>query len=377
MIYLDNNATTRMDARVLEAMRPYQEEVFYNPSSPYQPARGAALALEDARVLLRSVLDAPGYRVVFTGGGTESNVLALRGALGKRGGRNRVVISAVEHASVRETARRMAGEGWRVDTFRVLGDGAPDLDHLAGLLADDVAVVSAMAANNETGMVFPVAELAKLAHAAGALMHTDAAQVPGRLAWRVGASGADLVTLCAHKVHGPKGVGALLVRDGVALDPQLTGGDQEYGWRAGTENVAGIVGLARALDLAVRESPEALPRMADLRNRFEAEVARRVGEVSVVGNASPRLANTSLLCIEGVATESLLARLDMAGILVSSGSACTSGSPEASPVLAAMGWDSPGRGVVRVSLSRDTTGAEMDAAAAAIGDAVRALRNRA
>jgi cysteine desulfurase len=286
-----------------------------------------------------------------------------------------VLVSAVEHPAVLDAARALEPFGARVETIPVRSDGTLDLAQLErACAAGGVAVVAAMWANNETGVLFPVEEVARLAHAAGALFHCDAVQAAGKLAIDVRASGADLLAVSAHKIHGPKGAGALFARRGVKLSPLISGGHQERGRRGGTENVAAIVGLAAALELAQAHAGEQ-ERVRALRDRLEAALLRDVPGARVNGAGAPRVGNTSNISFADVEGEALLAALDLEGIACSSGSACTSGSLEPSHVLLAMGLARENaRGAVRFSLSRMTTDAEIACAAERIPGVVARLR---
>ena len=375
MIYLDNNATTPVDPQVLSAMMPFWQDQFANPSSPYQSAHAPALAVDDARRSIRRDLHAESFRLIFTSGGSESNALALRGVLSHGRQRRRgVIVSTTEHASVRQLAQELSQEGWPVHWLRVLPSGVPDLDHLAELLDEEIALVSVMAANNETGVLGPLDAVANLVHEAGALLHSDAAQIPGRIPFDAGGSGADLISICGHKLHGPKGIGGLLLRQPVKVKPLIFGGDQEEGLRAGTENVAGIAGFAMAMTLAVTDGLAALPQVRWLRDRLEETVVERLAGVHIAGKDAPRLPNTTMLVIDGVQSESLLARLDQEGIQASAGSACNAGAVEPSPVLLAMGYDVSARASLRISLSRTSTETEVEMATSALIDAIRFLR---
>lgn len=373
-IYFDNNATTAVDPRVLDAMAPYWAGAFANPSSPYTPARVASLAVARAREQVAALIGAAPTELVFTSGGTESNHLALHGALALRPGRRRLVVSAVEHASVRETARHWADHGGAVTEVPVDRAGRLDLAQVRAAVRDDAAALSFLAANNETGVCFPLSELAEIAHAAGALFHTDAVQAAGRVSLDVRAVGADLATVCAHKMHGPKGVGALYVRDGLPLPPQLRGGGQEQGRRAGTENVPGVVGFGCAADLAREGLPDMGTRVRALRDRAVAAILEGIPRVDVVGEGADRLPNTVLLLVDRVETEALLARLDLENLCCSSGSACAAGATEPSHVLEAMGLLSASTGVLRISLSRFTTAAEVESLVDGLRRSVKELR---
>ncbi len=374
MIYIDNNATTRLDPEVRTAMEPFLGEWDANPSSPYTWARRPAMAIQAAREGVAALLGARAGEIVFTGGGTESNGLALVGGMAGRGdGRRRVVISAVEHACVHETALWLAELGVRVDLLPVSPEGRLDEAAAGRLIGPDVAVVSVMLANNETGVLYPVARLAGLARAAGALMHTDAVQAVGKVPVSVDELGVDLLSCCAHKLQGPKGVGALYVREGVRVVGPWRGGDQEGGVRPGTENVAGIVGFGRAAELAAGRLDE-WTHLAELRDDFECRLAAAVPEIERVGAGVDRLPNTSLHLIRGVESEALVARMDLLDICVNSGSACASGAHEPSRVLRAMGRAPAGWGALRISLGRDNNRADMDSLVAGLSSSIRTLR---
>lgn len=375
-IYLDNNSTTHLPPQVQEAMSAALDRNFGNPSSHHLPGRRAAAAVEEARDAVRELLGAPAGALVFTSGGTESNHAAFAAARALRPGRRRLVISAVEHASVRETARALERQGMEVVLVGVDRAGRLCRNELERAIDEQTALVSVMAANNETGVRMDPADAARLAHARGALAHTDATQAAGKVPINIGGWGVDFASFSAHKLHGPKGVGALAVAPGLACAPWLVGGGQEGGWRSGTENVPGIVGFGAAARLAGAALPEA-DRVAALRDRFEADLRARVGGLHVQGAAAERLPNTSNVRIEGVEAEALLALLDAEGIYASTGSACAAGAAEPSHVLEAMGLDAAARReVVRFSLSRYTTASELDhvvSAVAALAVRLRAL----
>jgi cysteine desulfurase len=373
MLYADNNATTAMDPSVLEAMMPFLREAYANPSSPCTLARRPAAAIQRAREILAGALGAESDEISFTGGGSESNGLAILGGLAAQATRRQVVISAVEHACVHETALALAERGYRMDLIPVSRRGDLDEAAAARLIGAETALVSVMLANNESGAILPVARIARLARAAGAVMHTDAVQAVGKVPVRVGDLGVDLLSCCAHKLHGPKGVGALYVRTGLPFSPPWRGGDQEFGRRPGTENVAGIVGFGRAMELVLEGWGDLAP-VASLRDALEARVRAEMEGVTVVAADSARLPNTSLLLIEGISSEALIARLDLMDICVSSGSACASGAAEPSRVLCAMALDAPGRGALRISLNRYSGAAEVESLVAALLDSVKTLR---
>lgn len=376
MIYLDHNATTPLHPRVLAAMEPWLRDRWGNPSSPHRLGHEARVAVERARERIAQGLGFRPSEVVFCASGTESDNLALRGVARALAGRGRhLVTTAVEHHAVLHTGRALEREGFRVTCAPVTGDGVVDVEALAAALGPETVLVSVMHANNETGVVQPVEEIAALARSRGVLFHTDAVQTVGKLPRRPGELGADLVTFSAHKIRGPKGVGALCVREGTPLEPVVTGGAQERGLRAGTENVAGIVGLAEAVALALEGSAGEEDRLGALRDRLEREVVAGLRGVRVNGAGAPRVPNTSSLSFGGVDGESVVLGLDLLGICVSTGSACTTGDPEPSHVLLAMGVPPRlAQGTVRISLGQETTEEDVQAAARALVETVERLR---
>ena len=370
MIYLDNNASTRLDPEVREAMAGALD-AFGNPSSLHAEGQRARRAIEEARDGIAALVGGSAAEVVLTSGGTEANVLALFGAIAGR--RGRVVVSAVEHPSVREAAARLADRGCEVVAIPPEASGRLDAGRVLEAVVPGTLLVSVMAANNEYGALFPVAEIAEGARRAGALVHTDAVQAAGRLPVDVGAWGVDLLSISAHKMHGPKGSGALWVRRGVRLEPHTPGGGQEKRLRAGTENTSGIVGFGAAARLAAQRLVEA-DAIGRLRDRLERGILERVAGARVVGAASERLANTTAVLFPGASGETLLMRLDLDGVAVSSGSACSSGTVAPSPALLALGLaPAEARSVVRFSLSRETTEDEiarvLEIVPAAVADA--------
>ena len=368
-IYLDNNATTALLPTVREAMAPFLDGCYGNPSSPYAFARPASRALARAREQVAALADVDPARVIFTSGGTESNNLALHAAWMARPERRHLVVSAVEHVSVLAPARRWAERGGRLTVIPVDAEGALDMEALRRALDADTALVSIMAANNETGVCYPVDEVAALARHAGAWFHTDAVQVAGK--GRV--PGADFVSLCAHKLHGPKGAGALVVPRDLEARPLLAGGEQEFGWRAGTENVAALAGFGAAAEAAGEGLDQILARMRDARDRLEHAALSRIAGSAVIGRGQPRLPNTTLFQFAGVATEAMLARLDVEGFCCSSGSACAAGAHEVSHVLQALGRVGQGA-VVRVSTSRFSQPADTESLVATLVNGVNQLR---
>jgi cysteine desulfurase len=375
-VYLDHNATTPLDPRALDAMLPYLREAFGNPSSLHWFGQRARAAVEDARAEVAALLGADTPEIVFTAGGSESDNMALRGAAAKaRDARRRVVTTAVEHHAVLNTANALREEGRAVAIVPVDAQGRLELEALRKALDEPALVVSVMLANNETGVLQPVAEAARLAHERGALVHCDAVQAAGKLPVDVRALDVDLLTLSAHKLYGPKGVGCLYVKRGTPIAPLVRGGAQERNRRAGTENVAGIVGFG----VAARKAREAMaadaPRVAALRDRLEARLlslpgARRNG-------AEPRVPTTANVSFEGVDAEALVVALDLDGVAASTGAACAAGGIEPSHVLKAMGF-SPERvqSSLRLSLGRGTTEEEVNYAAGVIARAVERQRQK-
>lgn len=376
-VYLDHNATTPVHPAVVEAMVPVLAEAFGNPSSLHWFGQRARALLEDARSEVARLVGGQASEVVFTSSGTEADNLALRGvAAAARDERRGIVCSAIEHHAVVNAARALGAEGWPVATVRAGADGRVDLDHLRSLVDPRTAIVAVMLANNETGVLQPVAEAAAIAHRAGSLFLCDAVQAAGKVPIDVGSLGADLVVVSAHKFYGPKGVGALWVRRGARLKAVTHGGSQERNRRAGTENVAGAVGMGRAAALA-REALATEPaRQAALRDRLEARLLEVEG--AVVNGSEPRVANTTNLSFAGADAESLLMALDLIGVAVSTGAACAAGAVEPSHVLRAMGLPMARvQASLRFSLGRTTTMDEVDRAAEAVEVAVARQRKSA
>lgn len=353
-VYLDWNATTPLRAEARDAMLAAYE-LIGNPSSVHAEGREARRLVEDARAALAAAVGALPRNVVFTSAGTEANALALSpGLRGQSGGPvERLLASAVEHASVLAGGRFPPD---RIGLIRVTRSGVIDLDHLETLLGEGPrALVSIMAANNETGAIQPVAEAARIVHEAGGLLHVDAIQALGKIPFNMNAVGADLATVSAHKIGGPKGIGALLVAEGIAgLEPVLRGGGQEKNRRAGTENVAGIAGFGAAVEAVFQALPEDAQRMATLRTRLENGL-RAVAGATVFSDDATRLPNTVLFTAPGLRAETAVIGFDLEGIAVSSGSACSSGKVQPSHVLSAMGYDATvAQGAVRLSLGWST-----------------------
>lgn len=376
MIYLDHNATTPLDPRAFEAMAPYLRERWGNPSSPYRFGSEARAAVERERARVAAAVGCEPAEIVFCSSGTESDNLALRGvahALRSRG--KHIVTTAIEHPAVLNTCRALEDQGCRVTCLPVDRDGVVDMDALAASLAGDTILVTVMHANNETGVVQPVEAIAAVARARGIPFHTDAVQSAGKLPRRAAALGADLVTFSGHKLYGPKGAAVLYVRAGTALAPIITGGGHEHGLRAGTEDVAGIVGLAEATALAFAGAEAEGRRLQVLRDRLEEQVCSAMPQVRINGAGAPRVPNTSNMTFTGVDGESIVLGLDVRGICVSTGSACSTGDPEPSHVLLAMGLSArEAQGSVRLSLGRETREEDIAAAVQALVDTVERLR---
>jgi cysteine desulfurase len=356
-VYLDNNATTRIDDRVVDAMLPLLRDNFANPSSIHPLGILAAEALRIARGKVAFLVGAAHDKeIIFTSGATEANCTAILSAVETQSPRSEIVVSSVEHPAVLSLCARLENLGKaKVHRIPVDRDGGLDLDAYSSALGSRTALVSIQWANNETGVIFPITTLAAQAHRAGALFHCDAAQAAGKLPINMRSTQVDMLTLTAHKMHGPKGIGALYVRSGVPLAPLLHGGRQERGRRAGTENTVAIVGFGEAAHLAVQAMPGEIPRIAWLRDRLEREVLRAIPGSLVLGGKNDRIPNTTNIAFEGIEADMILLLLEHAGIAASSGSACSAGSMEPSHVLRAMKVPfSHLRGAVRFSLSRET-----------------------
>lgn len=372
-IYLDHNATTPLDPRVLEAMLPYLSGPYGNASSVHRYGRAARDAIEAARVQVAALVGAEAAQVTFTSGATESNNLALKGLTeGRPPGR--VLYGATEHPAILEAAESLRTHGWRVETIGIDRAGLVDWPAFEAQLArGPVRVAALMLANNETGVIQDCARAAHLVHAAGGLFHVDAVQAAGKLRVSFAETGADLMSLSAHKLYGPKGVGALVVKSDVELSVQLHGGGQERGLRGGTENLAAIVGFGAACELAAAELDARTARWSTLRERLEAGLRGMAG-ITVFGDGSPRLANTVQCGVSGWEGEALLMALDRKGIAVSSGSACAAGTGEPSHVLLGMGWDrDTAYTAIRISLGITTNEADIDRFLVVLG----ALRGQA
>ncbi|HUV90976.1 MAG TPA: cysteine desulfurase NifS [Anaerolineae bacterium] len=375
-IYMDHNATTPLRAEVREAMSPYLNEVFGNASSIHTCGRAAAKGINRAREQVAEALGCRPEEVVFTGGGTEADNQAIKGvacALREKG--NHIITTQIEHHAVLHTCQYLEMQGFQVTYLPVDEYGMVDPHNVRRAINDHTILISVMHANNEVGTVQPLAEIGRIAREKDVLLHTDAIQTFGKLPTRVDELGVDLLSLSAHKLYGPKGVGALYVRQGTRLDPLLHGGHHERNRRAGTENVAGIVGLGRAAELALTEMEEEAGRLASLRERLWHGIVANVEGVRRNGHPTQALPGTLNACFEYIEGESIVLGLDMKGIAVSSGSACTSGALDPSHVLLAMGLE-PGiaQGAVRFSLGRENTVEQVETVVAALQGVIKPLQ---
>lgn len=373
--YFDHNATTPVAPEVFEAMRPFLTELWGNPSSAYRFGKEAGRRLEIARSRVAGLINADPREIVFTSGGTESINTAFRAALATQPGRRHLVTTAVEHTATLRLCQRLQTEGCEITVLPVDSDGSLDLRELEAALRPDTALVSVMWANNETGVIFPIEAAAALCRERGVPFHTDAVQATGKLPIDARATGADYISLSAHKLYAPKGVGACYVRRGAKFQACVVGGQQERGRRGGTENVAGIVGFGRAAELLQSRQTEETERLRALRDRLERAILSGIPGTSRSGAAEPRLPNTSNIAFEPLEAEAILMMLDQLDICASSGSACTTGSVEPSHVLRAMGYSlSRARSCIRFSLGRYTTPTEIDYLIHHLPDVIARLR---
>lgn len=361
MIYLDNNATTRVAPEVVDAMLPYLKDFYGNPSSMYEFARKAETEIERARTALAALLGADPREIIFTSCGTESDNTAIWATLRANPDKRHVITTRVEHAAVKNLGTFLSKNGYRVTFVPVDAKGFLDQDYLFDHLSHDTAIVSVMWANNETGVIFPVEEIAAQVREKGVVFHTDAVQAVGKIPIDLGRNAIDMLSLSGHKLHGPKGIGALYVRKGTRFSPFLIGGHQEAGRRGGTENVASIAGLGRASELAAANLHVEITRLRSLRDALETGILERVPNAIVNGDRQNRLPNTTNISFEFIEGESILLMMDELGICASSGSACTSGSLEPSHVLRAMGVPfTAAHGSIRFSLSAYNTREEIN-----------------
>src|SRR5579875_1888824 len=375
IVYLDHAATTALDARVLDAMLPYLTSEYGNASSIYTLGRHAMQAIDSAREQVAEILNCRPTEITFTGCGSESDNLAIKGmafASQKKG--NHIITSSIEHHAVLHTCQYLERFGFKTTYLPVDGYGHVNPDDVARAITDQTMLVSVMYANNEVGTIEPIAEIGRICRARKIPFHVDAVQAGGSLPIDVAALNVDLLSLSAHKFYGPKGVGILYARQGMRILPQMQGGSQERGKRAGTENVAGIVGAATALRLAYEDLPQVQPRIIALRDRLIQGVLQ-IPQGRLTGHPTERLPNNASFCFEGIEGESILLSLDMLGIAASSGSACTSGSVEPSHVLVAMGlpleW---ARGSLRLTLGKENIEDDIETVLSALPGIIAKLR---
>lgn len=364
-VYLDHNASTPVHPKVAEAMSAYLTGEAGNPSSLHSFGRGAARFRDEARARLAAAAGCRMDEVVFTSGGTEADNLALRGLPVTRG--RHLVTVATEHEAVLQTAESLEHAGSPTTVLPVSRAGIVDPDHVAAAIRPDTYLVSIMSANNETGVLQPIREIGEVCRARGVRFHTDAVQLFGKLPFRFADLPVDLVSVSAHKIGGPKGIGALIVRQGIEVSPVLTGGSQERRQRPGTENLPGMVGFGTAAEIALRDMAEEIPRLRDLRDRLERGILRSMPDASVNGSGASRLPNTTNVSFPGLDGESLLVALDLEGIAVSTGAACNAGAAEPSHVLRAMGSSrDEAASSLRFSLGRTTEPSDVDRALEAL-----------
>jgi cysteine desulfurase len=374
-IYFDNNATTKMAEQVLEEIKPFFCELYGNPSSMHTFGGQIAARIRKSRQQVANLLGCDPAEVIFTSGGTESDNAAINGVLAAVADKHKIITSRVEHPAVLSTCRELGSHGHTVIELDVDNQGRLDLDQLEEQIDDYTALVTIMYANNETGVIFPVEQIAELVKGKGSIFHTDAVQAVGKIPLNLSKSNIDLLSLSGHKLHAPKGVGVLYVRKGTRLSPYMIGGHQESGKRAGTENVPGIVGLGKACELAAKNIKEENEKVRKLRDKLENAILKKCPDSILNGDKKNRLPNTSNISFEYIEGEAILLMLDKFGICASSGSACTSGSLEPSHVLRAMGVPfTAAHGSIRFSLSRYNTEEEVDYTIEKMPEIVNELR---
>ncbi len=375
-LYFDYNATTPLAPEVFRAMEPFWSASFANPSSLHRPGQEAARAMKQARRDIARFFGAADEReIIFTSGGTESNNTAIRSAF-RTTGKRRMVTTAVEHSSIHKFAQVLENEGYEICRIPVDSEGRLNMEKLAAELTEDTAVVSVMMANNETGILFPVSEIGAMVKSKGILFHVDAVQAAGKCPIFLKSMNADFVSFSPHKFYGPKGIGLLYAARQIPFSSFISGGSQERGRRAGTENLPGAVGAAAACALLEKNFQDELARLASLRDEFENVICRELTGVSVTGAGMPRIPNTSHLRFSGIEAESLLIALDQKGVFASSGSACLSGSQEPSHVLKAMGYsDDEAASAVRFSFGRYTTPRDVEMLCSVLKETAEAVRN--
>ena len=376
IIYADNNATTAVDPKVFEAMTPFLTNLYGNPSSVYTFGGQVEQYIDNARNSLASLIGADAKEMIFTSCGTESDSAAIFSALHLCPKKRKIVISKIEHPAVLNVGKELVRRGYKVEEVPVDTKGRIDMERLEEAVNDDTAIVSVMWANNETGNIYPVEHIAEIAHKHGALFHTDAVQAVGKVEIDLSKSAIDMLSLSGHKLHAPKGVGALYVKRGVRFRPFITGGHQERNRRAGTENVASIVGLGKAAELAEKNMVHENKDVKTLRDRLEKTLLETIPATRLNGDPENRLPNTSNISFEFIEGESILLHLDRMGICASSGSACTTGSLEPSHVLRAMGVPyTAAHGAIRFSFSRFNKEEEVDFILEKIPPVIERLRD--
>lgn len=374
-IYLDNNATTKIDPQVVEAMMPYLTDYYANPSSMHTFGGQLGKAVKKAREQVAALLGAEESEIVFTSCGTEGDNAAIHAALLAQPEKRHIITSQVEHPAVLNVCKQLESKGYQVTYLSVNAKGQIDLSELEASLTGNTALVTVMYANNETGTIFPIEEIGAMVKEYGALLHVDAVQAVGKVPLNMKTSTIDMLTISGHKIHAPKGIGALYVRRGVRFRPLLVGGHQERGRRGGTENVPGIIALGKAAELELLHLEEVTQRLTKLRDRLEQSLLSKIPDCEVNGDAKNRLPNTTNIGFKYIEGEAILLSLNKYGICASSGSACTSGSLEPSHVLRAMGLPyTTLHGSIRFSLSRYTTEAEIEQVIAVMPEIVDRLR---
>ena len=375
-IYVDNNATTRVAPEVLEVILPYLSEFYGNPSSMHSFGGKVAHKIEEARAKVASLINASPDEIMFTSCGTESDSTAIHAAISSVPDKKHIITSRVEHPAVKNLFEHLSKKGYRVTFVPVDRKGMLDLDYLYNNLTDDTAIVSIMWANNETGMIFPIEEISQVIKKKGIVFHTDAVQAVGKVPIDVSKSEIDMLSISGHKIHTPKGIGALYVRKGTRFSPFLIGGHQEGGRRGGTENVVYIIGLGKASELASNHMGEMTTHVGKLRDNLENELLKRIPNAMINGDTENRLPNTTSISFEYVEGESILLMMNELGICASSGSACTSGSLEPSHVLRAMGVPfTAAHGSIRFSLGIYNTEEEIDFIVEKLPPIIENLRN--
>jgi cysteine desulfurase len=362
VVYLDNNATTKVAPEVVEAMLPYLSEYYGNPSSMHSFGGDVGEKIKKARQNVADLIGASPNEIIFTSCGTESDGTAIRAAIESNPDRKKIVTSRVEHPAIKNLYETLSKQGYQVTFVPVDNEGRLDLDYFYNSLNDDTAIVSLMWANNETGVIFPVEEISREVKDRGIIFHTDAVQAAGKIPIDINTTGVDMLSLSGHKFHAPKGIGVLYVRKGTKFSPYMIGGHQEEGRRGGTENVASIIAIGKAAELAKQHlNQNSYACVGELRDKLESTLLERVSHSMVNGDTENRLLNTTSIAFEYVEGEAILLMMNEHGICASSGSACTSGSLEPSHVLRAMGVPfTAAHGSIRFSLSSYTTAAEID-----------------